>query len=634
MEENDKDINPMFLESLLKEDEDEYNKLINTKINKENIPSEERISLKEEKEIFNDYVVILDNPIEYKEEILKSAKEKVWKVVKLIKENKDLSNIIIYNENKCYFIINSNNIVYKIFKNFIFFLLYLDFLITPYEYFINYNNNLKIIYRCIIFDILFLIEILLKFISSYYDYKNQFYVKNIRLIFWKNLKITLLVNIISILPFYLINIKYEIIRLIKLYRYPIINAKIKSLGIFILPSIINLYLKQQILRVLTIFTSLIYILHFFACIYTFIGINYGRSWIKSHENNINSNSYFVYYLNSFYFMTETFSTTGYGDLCPKTNEEEYLFIIFCEIVNCGFYAYLLSSILEIITKGDSINYQMKIQQLDFEKWIRYYIDRLPASSKKINNLHRDIIWYKIKIFFEIYYSNERNLRWIKEHKYLIKQMKPNHKNKLFNVVFNRIYIKFGKFFRNIVKDWTKQEIVLNFDISIEMNDTKIIPFEGNIKRIYFIIQGEIEILNEDNQVINILKDGDYFGIEKLSNSYNGKSNYIYKVGKNYKFCIFYSIKISYLIDNILNYDGESFKILMNLAIFYCNEVLHEKSNDDSHLIISSHNNLNFAGNIPNLIQKINRYELYLQKTLLLKEKMKQIKNKIKEINSD
>jgi hypothetical protein len=73
---------------------------------------------------------------------------------------------------------------------------------------------------------------------------------------------------------------------------------------------------------------------------------------------------------------------------------------------------------------------------------------------------------------------------------------------------------------------------------------------------------------------------------------------------------------------------------MNLAIFYCNEVLHEKSNDDSQIIISSHNNLNFAGNIPNLIQKINRYELYLQKTLLLKEKIKQIKNKIKEINSD
>ena len=137
--------------------------------------------------------------------------------------------------------------------------------------------------------------------------------------------------------------------------------------------------------------------------------------------------------------------------------------------------------------------------------------------------------------------------------------------------------------------------------------------------------------------LNAFKDaakGDYFGIEKLSNSYNGKSNYIYKVGKNYKFCIFYSIKISYLIDNILNYDGECFKILMNLAIFYCSEVLQEPSHNDSALIISSPSNLNFAGNIPNLIQKINRYELYLQKTLLLKEKIKQIKNKIKEINSD
>ena len=330
-------------------------------------------------------------------------------------------------------------------------------------------------------------------------------------------------------------------------------------------------------------------------------------------------------------MTETFSTTGYGDLCPKNNEEEFLFLIFCEIVNCAIYGYLLTSILEIITKGNSINYQIKIQQLDLVKWIRFYINRLPASSKKKNNLHRNTIWNDIKIFFDIYYSNERNLKWIKEHKDLIKQMKPNDKNKLFNFIFKRIYIKFDKFFCNIIKNWTKQEIVLNFDIAIEMYDTKIIPFEGDIKRIYFIVQGEIEILNEENNVIHILKEGDFFGIERLTSSYNGKSNYIYRVGNNYKFCIFYSIKISYLIDNILNYDGECFKILMNLAIFYCTEVLHETSNNDSALIISSPSNLNFAGNIPNLIQKINQYELYLQKTHLLKKKIKQIKSKIKEI---
>ena len=631
MKENDKNINNKLLESLIEEEEEENNKLSNTKI--KNQPKE-ILSFKEEKDILNDYVLILDNPIEYKEELLKIAKKKVWKVVKLIKENKELKNIIINDENKFCFIIKTNNKIFKIFKSFIYCLLFLDYVLTPYEYFVSYNNNTIIIYRCLFFDIIFFIEILIKFISSYYDYKNQFYVTNLRLIFWKNIKITTFINIISIIPFYLINIKYEIIRLLKLYRYPIINSKFKSLGIFLLPSLISLNLKQQIMRVIIIYIALCYILHFFACIYTLIGMNYERSWLKLNEKNINSQSNFDYYINSFYFMTETFSTTGYGDLCPKNNEEEFLFLIFCEIVNCAIYAYLLTSILEIITKGNSINYQIKIQQLDLVKWIRFYINRLPASSKKKNNLHRNTIWNDIKIFFDIYYSNERNLKWIKENKNLITYMKPNDKNELFNIVFKRIYIKFDKFFCNIIKNWTKQEIVLNFDIAIEMYDTKIIPFEGDIKRIYFIVQGEIEILNEDNQVINILKDGDYFGIEKLSNSYNGKSNYIYKVGKNYKFCIFYSIKISYLIDNILNYDGECFKILMNLAIFYCNEVLHEKSNDDSQIIISSHNNLNFAGNIPNLIQKINRYELYLQKTLLLKEKIKQIKNKIKEINSD
>ena len=64
------------------------------------------------------------------------------------------------------------------------------------------------------------------------------------------------------------------------------------------------------------------------------------------------------------------------------------------------------------------------------------MDRLPASSKKGSNLHRNIIWYDIKLYFEIYYSNERNLKWIREHKDLIKQMKPNDRNKLFNFIIN------------------------------------------------------------------------------------------------------------------------------------------------------------------------------------------------------
>ena len=77
MKENDKNINNKLLESLIEEEEEENNKLNNTKI--KNQPKE-ILSFKEEKDILNDYVLILDNPIEYKEELLKIAKKKFGKL--------------------------------------------------------------------------------------------------------------------------------------------------------------------------------------------------------------------------------------------------------------------------------------------------------------------------------------------------------------------------------------------------------------------------------------------------------------------------------------------------------------------------------------------------------------------------
>ncbi len=622
-------IKPLLLESLIEDDLKE--KKNDYSINDSFSESKEIISSEQQKTIFDDFVVLLDNPIEYKKELLKSAKKKIWKVVKLIKKNNNLKNLYIYEDSKPCFIINSGSKRKKIFKGLIYILLYIDYILLPYELFVGYDKKI-IINRCIIFDIIFLIEILIKFISSYYDYKNKFIVTNIRLIFWKNINLNLFISLFSIFPFYLFNIKLEITRLIKLYRYPIFNSKLKNIGTTILSPIIkNIILKQQIMRIFSLFLSLCYILHFCACIYCLLGKNYSNSWILIHKEDLNSKNNFQIYINSIYFMAETFSTTGYGDLCPYDNEEELLFLIFCEIVNCAFYAYLLSNILEIITKGNSLTYQIKSDHLDLERWIIHYINRLPASAKKKYNLHRSFIWNDVKRFFEIYYSNERNLKWIKKNINFIKEMKPKDKNKLFEHAFKRTYDKYNKFFRNILKNNTKQEIILNFDISIEMSDTIIIPFEGKINRIYFIEQGTIEILNEENKIINILKEGDFFGIEKLTSSYNGKSNYIYKVGKNCNFCILNSIKISYLIDNIFNYDGEAFKIFINLAIFYSSEILHENINHDTSLIINNHTKLNFAGNIPNLLNKIQNCKNYILKCNLIQEKIERIKKQIQEI---
>ena len=72
------------------------------------------------------------------------------------------------------------------------------------------------------------------------------------------------------------------------------------------------------------------------------------------------------YVSSYYFLAETLSSTGYGYLTPS-NYAELAFIMFCEIINCGLYAYLLSNILDILLNKDNSNsYKFRVNQLNLE----------------------------------------------------------------------------------------------------------------------------------------------------------------------------------------------------------------------------------------------------------------------------
>ena len=77
-------IKPLLLESLiedeLKEKKNDYS------INDSFTESKEIISSEQQKTIFDDFVVVLDNPIEYKKELLKSAKKKNMESCKINKE--------------------------------------------------------------------------------------------------------------------------------------------------------------------------------------------------------------------------------------------------------------------------------------------------------------------------------------------------------------------------------------------------------------------------------------------------------------------------------------------------------------------------------------------------------------------
>ena len=542
---------------------------------------------------FGDFVLMMDNKEEYKKMILDKAKGKIWKVINKIKNNKEkgLAKILKDPSSTKWYIINPDQNKFKsIFDSIFYLLLYIDFLFTPFEYFIDPGSYRSYkFYRIVAFDIFFAIEIFSHFFISYYDINNKFYVTDIKKIFINYIKGQFFISLLYVLPLYLIYSGLEIFRLIKLYKYPSVNNKIKKISVWLLSFIIkNITICSQIVRVFTFFLSICYITHICACIYCFLGLKFDDSWIYNHSDMLDTSSILEIYVSSYYFITETLSSTGYGDLTPN-NYAEMLFIMFCQIITCGLYAYLLSNILDILlNKDNSESYKYRANQIDLENWIMYYMKKLPASSKN-DNLHRNKIWDETKKYFELYYNPTKNLTWIKD-KNFIEQMKPRHRNELMLAAFGPILNKFFPFFNKIKFTSSKIKIIMNYKTSIQVAKTELnFPWK-KMHKIYFIDHGSVDIYK--NRILwSTLNEGSYFGIENILKIENNDNEFItYKVSDDCPYAIFYTIDIPFLVNEILNYDEESFIGVIYLASYFVKNVL-SKGNEEDNNIFNENNSI-------------------------------------------
>ena len=108
--------------------------------------SKERLSLQKSSNLqeIDDFLVVLDNSEEYKKMILEQAKNKVRRVIRKIKETKDINKLMNdLTETKKY-IITPDNKLMPYFNYLIFILLYIDIIISPFEYFVYCNPTAKI----------------------------------------------------------------------------------------------------------------------------------------------------------------------------------------------------------------------------------------------------------------------------------------------------------------------------------------------------------------------------------------------------------------------------------------------------------------------------------------------------------
>ena len=78
-----------------------------------------------------------------------------------------------------------------------------------------------------------------------------------------------------------------------------------------------------------------------------------EGWVKANSDLLSPEVFWVY-IAAYYWVIETFSTVGYGDIGGSTTGE-LIFTMMLYIIGIGFFGWMLGSLSMILNQVDSIS---------------------------------------------------------------------------------------------------------------------------------------------------------------------------------------------------------------------------------------------------------------------------------------
>jgi hypothetical protein len=549
-----------------------------------------------------------DEDLDSNKRRLTLTKEKVWNIVRKIKycRKKNIFHpaLVTNKKNTSWFIMHPDSYIRILIDSIISILYLIDLIISPYDYFVLDYPYLPR-YREIIFDCFFLIDIMTNFFTGFYIYPGNILTMNFREISLNYLKLRFFFNFSYVFPFWAFYTPLIYLRLIKLYKIPYLIRRYKKIVSFIFSSFIrSLKILHSIVSVFCFCFILLFNLHFSSCIWVYIGLHGDPNinWIKA--GGLINSTRFDLYLESLYFLTETFNTVGYGDFPPQTTFE-ILYIMVCQVVNVGLFAYLITCILYIISNFSTDEFNFKYpDRIDMDSWLIEFNKRIPKKMKMNLIRDNDPFFINIKKYFMMFYKLDHS--WVERFDFL-KSMKPRERNNILEHTFGNFYLAFKSFFFGLNPHF-KHKIVINLKTKfydknektnlIIIENERIFNREENpnftnlnslekkkmIRYFYFIGKGVIGVFKNNIEICRLLP-GSYFGDEFLTNKY---STYSYKILENhtYLFCLPVDI-----ISDICQLDEESYFNLLYKTLIKMNKfkILYDELKDESIDILRKRN---------------------------------------------
>ncbi|EAR91790.2 cyclic nucleotide-binding domain protein (macronuclear) [Tetrahymena thermophila SB210] len=377
---------------------------------------------------------------------------------------------------------------------------------------------------------------------------------------------------------------------------------------------------QNIIELINLFKNVILISHIFACIWILAAkisyLTYDISQLQQQPNSINNSintqtwidlmqltdsSWLVQYIYSYYFITVTMCTVGYGDIKP-TNVIEIIVCTVLMMICCAIFAFTINSIGQI--------FQDFYQKENIIREKRFIIGNYMIKKGISKSTMKDVYEYLE------YYWKEKSDENLKEENHIISQLSNGLREELL-AESNRIIFKECSFFKD---NFSYETLLRCLPIIQEQRCTpEEVIYDSEIGDsdvwLYFIQQGELEIymqspdysnkrkISFQNSAITIIKQGDQFGEVSFFTGEQPKMSL-----KSLNFSKLLKIKRSDFIKVIMEdkVEYETFCMIKDMIIFSKNPTMLKKKcqscNDQTHDI----------GQCPYLHLQLNKGKIYGQ----------------------
>lgn len=198
------------------------------------------------------------------------------------------------------------------------------------------------------------------------------------------------------------------------------------------------------------------------------------------------------YLNALYWCVATLTTVGYGDVLPTTDAQK-LYTTIVMLLGIGVYAFIIGNIATILTNLDPARalYLQRLERID--AFMRYR--RLPRRLR-----HRIRSYYQYLWIHRVGYDESEVLRKL-----------PPHLRTEVAMYLKKDLIENVPLFQGTSNAFVR-EIALEMHAAVFMPGDWIMRAGARGRQMYFISQGEVEVLAPDGKtVFCTLSEGDYFG---------------------------------------------------------------------------------------------------------------------------